>query len=130
AFLYMPSPAPQMASDTLFSASRASTGAELEINSGNLEFYEYGTMPDHSARSATALPLDRWTCVEWSVGGGMSLTWLDGNELTDIHFVGTATAPFTDLVIGAYLFQATNQAATDLWMDDLMIDGAPIGCAR
>jgi hypothetical protein len=130
AWFYLPSPV-ATANETLFAQVRTSGGgALLALQAGHLQFYEFGTNPDHAAVSATAMPLDRWACLEWNVQAGTSRAWLDGIELADTRFSGASTEPIQNLSLGVSLFQARNHPATDAWVDDILVDVAPIGCDR
>ena len=65
-------------------------------------------MSDHVMDSQERVFAERWLCVEWK-SSGESRTYIDGAEVTDLH-------------------QATVRTTIELWIDDVMIDAAPIGC--
>jgi hypothetical protein len=110
------------------------SGVQLIVDSAaQVRLYEWGATPaDQSATSSTVTPTDRWFCLEWMLDDTSreSRTWLDGAELTDLHFVGIQTTPLQTVSIGAFHFQATDEPATDVWLDDIMIDALPIRCSR
>ena len=95
---------------------------------------------DHSA---SVIPTEQWTCVEWhfTVATNDMQFWLNGTELTDIHVtdrgegcVGQALngqwlAPpeFQTLYLGWEHYQQTMNPI-DLYMDAIVVDTKKIGC--
>jgi hypothetical protein len=84
--------------------------------------------PDANYDGTTSLPPDRWSCLEWSLdrtSGAVTLTQ-DGEPSV------SATASTLVLAnwfqIGALLTQPQAGEASDVWLDDLIIDEEPIGC--
>ena len=87
--------------------------------------------------STASLPLQRWVCVEWQFDGiaNEMRFWLDGeaiDELTVTHpWCGdTWYAPaFERLDIGWYNALAEPEGPMEMWIDDVVVDEARIGCA-
>jgi hypothetical protein len=83
-------------------------------------------------QSTFALPTMRWVCFEWAITAGtpglMSI-WIDDAPVTDLQAVSWNTPSiFTALELGFALVQSTDPI--DLWVDEVMIDRARIGCTR
>ncbi|MEZ0310236.1 MAG: hypothetical protein ACAI38_00585 [Myxococcota bacterium] len=117
----------------LLQADAPNEGPMLWIDDGNL------TLSANAAyvRSATSLPLDRWTCLEWRVLSGVTgemQFWVDGAEVTDLAYSGDtsmAPQPVGRFSIGAALFGDTaTRPPLDIWYDELGLDDARIGCSR
>lgn len=126
-------------------------GAELRGGLGLKANFE--TTPpvrtDCRQHSARALPVARWTCVEWHFDGGRNEMqfWMDGEEVSDIHVVERGNAPdsncanqdlsgqwlappaFQSLYMGLERYAAT-QNDQNLWIDDVVISGRRIGCPQ
>lgn len=125
-------------------------GAELQDGLGLKANFE--TTPpvrtDCRQHSARALPVARWTCVEWHFDGERNEMqfWLDGGELSDIHVVERGSAPdsncahqqdlkgqwlappaFQSLYMGLERYAGTRNDQ-NLWIDDVVISGRRIGC--
>ena len=130
AFVYVPSPLPAATEELWELNSGGTYGAQLAIDSNNLMlFYQYASNPDVGQNSASTMPTDRWVCVEWEMLNGVTRTWFDGVELTDLHLTGLKTWTYDTLQIGISIFKTANEPAYDMWIDDVMVDGnGPIGC--
>jgi hypothetical protein len=100
-----------------------------------------GVSTDCWDHSATVMPTGRWACFEWhyaTAGDEMDL-WVDGTALDDVSIRGMGEgcgghdtgdhwyAPvFDQLAVGWEHYQATS--SREMWIDDLAIDDARIGC--
>jgi hypothetical protein len=126
AFFYLPvaSTAP---TDTLM-ATQGSDGMAVarEGGSGMLGLQEFGAQ-NQDVSSTRTVSTGQWTCIEWHAGHDSQVS-VDGAGA--ITLANTATAPFTLVSFGTSLFQVTDSSPTDMWVDDVAIDSAPIGCAR
>lgn len=88
----------------------------------------------------------RWTCLEWYFGADDKETrvWVDGSELASLHLTEDeyrrgdeeggkrwAFPTLERLRIGWWLYPIENPqpAQIDLWIDEVAIDDARIGCA-
>jgi hypothetical protein len=84
--------------------------------------------------SKTTVPQEMWFCYEWHVSATathvyFALEGKDSVELTDVGTVPGVTGG-TSLSLGYQRFQpgTAGAAATDLWIDDVAVDAARIGC--
>jgi hypothetical protein len=88
----------------------------------------------------TPVPIDRWSCIEWMHDGADQQTrfWWDGVEHPSLAttpatpHLGKAGVPFTlpaftKLWVGWQEYQKTRQTF-ELWIDEVAVDGARIGC--
>jgi hypothetical protein len=122
--------APQNANDVLIEAdnSASNTGYDLETSQagGDLQFYEFG--PDVDAMSSMQMPTGRWLCIEWHVDATGSHTWIDESELTAVAYTLPLAPTLSQLFFGTYLPLVTNVVASELWIDDLVVDANRIHC--
>lgn len=87
------------------------------------------------AESATALPLDRWTCLQYEMPSnttGAIRMFVDGTELTDATLTKSTAQPAPSHVyIGIEWVGSPNGfPAADAWLDELVIDTSPTTCAQ
>jgi len=86
------------------------------------------------------VPTGQWLCIEWMHDGAHNQTrlWWDAVEHPSLGTVpgtphqGNATVPFTlpaftKVWLGWYEYQPTTEPF-ELWLDEIAIDGARIGC--
>jgi hypothetical protein len=84
------------------------------------------------------VPLRQWICIEWMHNGGTNETrfWWDATEhpslFTSSSVHGGNPTPyvlpqFTSVWLGWQEYQSSTQAF-ELWLDEIAIDGARIGC--
>lgn len=139
AFYYLPSPT-VVNPVQLFSMNQLMTpfsgvGVVLQAD-GTLAAFD--TVSGQTfASSSTALPLDRWTCLTWHVhldtnDLGVVEVALDGKPIAMLHLTqATQTTPAEGEVSVGALFVAPTMAnpTTDVWIDEVAIGTAPIGCA-
>jgi hypothetical protein len=92
---------------------------------------------DYARRSATAMPLDRWACLEWHFKGDTNElhVWLDGAELTDMAVLPTRVptwfAPdWVRVNVGLQLYRPDAEPEFDLWIDEVALHGTRVGCSR
>jgi hypothetical protein len=98
--------------------------------------------PSYNPRSsATAMPRDRWTCLEWeivagtpTVANGSVRLYVDDAIVNDLTTTNVVTQPGTPLglfLLGLSTFASpTALTARDAWFDELIIDTNHIGCAK
>lgn len=120
-------------------------GQHHDANGGSRLMANYdtggGTSSDCWQHSATAMPTGKWACVEWHFDGTQDHMefWLDGAELSDLGVNGEGEgciadgtggkwfAPtFENIQLGFESYQ--NDPARELWIDDVVIDDARVGC--
>jgi hypothetical protein len=132
AFVYIPSPAPSARWREFAYIQGAAPGNGPGLYIGDGKPIEQASS---TVSSSTAIPLDRWVCMEWQVtqntAGEMRL-WLDEQEVSDAHFVGddTTTPPAGRISVGMAFFGQPAIPAFDVWFDEVAIDAGRIGCER
>lgn len=102
-----------------------------------------GKATDCWNNSTTKMPTGAWTCMEWKMDGPQNELrfWLDGTEVPDLHVkdkgqgciahdLGDAwLAPtFQQMYFGWESYQKDD--ARVAWVDDVIVDDAPIGCPQ
>lgn len=116
------------------SVSDGSAGVLVESNPQGqvLAFDGFGAAVGTNL-STTAFPIGRWTCLEWAVEVGTPGTvsmWIDDAPISGLQTVPRNTPPIFDLASLTLSYQATRTASVELWQDEVIIDGARIGCVR
>jgi hypothetical protein len=77
--------------------------------------------------SATTVPMEKWFCFEWHVTPTSASDYVDGKQLTDAMPTGWNIMNGQSLQIGYQRFQA-GPSAGEIWIDDVAINTAQIGC--
>jgi hypothetical protein len=105
---------------------------KLFLGSGVLELQtSTGTMT-----GAGAFPTDRWECIEIaatgstgaSTGDGEVAVWLDDMPQFDAKNIDLY--PLQQFAIGLGMYGGPARPASDLWIDEVALDSARIGCTR
>jgi hypothetical protein len=132
AFMYLQGPLPRTDANLLqFAPSREILGGRV-YNGGDAHLSLFSDSLYPSQTASLMLPLDRWVCVEWQVVTGSSGTirvWMDGGELSDLQLPVTGTLELGSFAIG---FDDIYPPLPrfDVWYDEIIVDGAPIGCTK
>jgi hypothetical protein len=138
AFYYFPSNA-SMATATLLDGTQASSpfnDVALAIDHDALSIYNAFNGGSYVASTTPLLPLDTWTCIEWEVYTGTPNqlhAWVNGQPVTqlDLNQPTTAAQPIGLFSVGLGIYPPnTSPIALDAWIDDVIFDHAPIGCAK
>ncbi|HXU68479.1 MAG TPA: hypothetical protein VN947_04080 [Polyangia bacterium] len=129
-WVYFTSGLPDSFEQLLNFADNVSTGYSVATDTGKV------TLNDYAAgvyqRSTTAIPLDRWAClqfeVEQSSASGAIHIRVDGNLLADLPQNAMTTAA-VNLSVGLDFYgNAVDIPAYDAWFDELLIDNKPTTC--
>jgi hypothetical protein len=102
-------------------------GAGPDVHAHGATFTEFG--PD----SPTTIVPQRWVCLELMQGGDATTThrriWIDGKELPEqvSDYSGRKPPQFSLMSIGVLQYHPTPML-TDVWIDDLRVSSARIGC--
>jgi hypothetical protein len=129
-FVYLSSPAPAASDALLYAARPSGNGDTLGLGPGSDGVELWDIDENKGEFSSTSMPLGTWVCFEWSLNGDSSRAWINGNEVSDIDYTGSAKGSYQSLSFGTDLFEPSNQAPTDLWIDDIIVDTSQIGCSR
>jgi hypothetical protein len=138
AWVYLPSPAPTGSFTFLRAQQSVNNQYSLDLDVAKDVFTTYASRIGSGPVSTTAPPLDRWFCVEWQLhlnASGYTIMKLDGNPVTGLQAANTfdtTNSPTYDwLVIGLDTgANANGVPSRDLWLDEIIFDNKPIGCAR
>jgi hypothetical protein len=138
AFYYLPSSWSTSVA-TLLDASQKATpfnDVSLAIDHDALSIYNAFNGGSYVASTTPLLALDKWVCIEWEVDTGTPNqlhAWVDGQPVTalDLMQPTTAAQPIGVFSVGLGIFPPnTSPIALDAWVDDVIFDHAPIGCAK
>jgi hypothetical protein len=102
-------------------------GAGPDVHAHGATFTEFG--PD----SPTMIVPQRWVCMELMQGGDATTTrrriWIDGKELPEqvSNYSDRKPPQFSLMAIGVLQYHPT-PLLTDVWVDDIRVSSARIGC--
>lgn len=111
-----------------------SDGVQVEASAaGNLRLDGWGVAL-MSRESSMPFPLGRWACLEWQVTrgspGAMSI-WIDDAPVADLQAAPYDTpTSFDGPRLGIEYTPPSQSATLDLWVDEVMVSGARIGCSQ
>jgi hypothetical protein len=85
---------------------------------------------DDSQDTKMLPPFDRWFCLEYELdaAAGNVRAYLDDVEITALRHDGWPATAVGSLMFGVDRY-GSFPVAEDIWFDDLIVDGARIGCA-
>jgi hypothetical protein len=140
AFYYLAGPQ-QGLTQTLMSAYQTdppNNGVNLAVDGSGHLLLE--GLSGKSTTSSLTVARNQWVCVEWEVDVSSSATSLDGamrvwlDEVLAASVQGTATQlspPLGSFNIGASVYYTpVDLQEADQWIDELIVDNQPIGCAK
>lgn len=122
-------------------------GGQQQGGAGLMANYETnsGVSTDCWDHSASTMPTQQWTCVEWrfAVATNEMEFWLDGTNLEDIHVTDEgegclgqdlqnqwlAPPAFQSLSLGWERYQDAGNDR-NLWLDDIVVSTERVGCAQ
>jgi hypothetical protein len=86
---------------------------------------------DDSQDTKQLPPFDAWFCLEYELdsAAGNVKAYLNDTEIVGLRHEGWPAANIDSLMFGVDRF-GNFPVAEDLWLDDLVVDGARIGCTR
>jgi hypothetical protein len=135
-FVYQPSPFPPSSPALLdvLAGSSPYAGVQLRGQAPGVIAASAYNGPTDDWQSATPMPLDQWTCLEIESDGPSQTfrAWLDDVPLADMTLTfASPLPPLGILQVGlGYFTPNVPQAATDVWIDEVAVDGSRIGCAK
>jgi hypothetical protein len=101
----------------------------------SLGMTDYSPGPTYNWGSSATLPsTPEWVCLEWHVDttnitadtGNIGVT-LAANVVQPLTQMSVPVPTFDQLTFGIS-YEAPIGATSDVWFDDIVVDGAPIGC--
>jgi hypothetical protein len=137
-FVYMPSPVPPSVGAFVDVLQNASPYAGMQLNirppGGYLGGTAYNGLDSDWSATSDLLPPDAWACVEIEIDGpatNLVRVFLSDVELTAMREgLPSDVPPLGILQVGLGYYAANAQAASDLWIDEVAVDGSRIGCSR
>jgi hypothetical protein len=125
-------------------------GGSIQYMANYARLSSSGLLDDCYTSSKSQIPVKRWVCMEWQFDGSRDELrfWIDGQPLADATVIKSGTgcvkrtsvdnglwrAPiFTTLSLGweHFIYSPTDKVgSTDLWLDDVVVDGTRIGCPQ
>lgn len=134
-WFYIASPHPTVEFDQLLNFYDPNgLGISLGTRNATLVTNDY-TSPVYLESATAALPLDRWACLVLVVASGTTATtriYVDDLEVADLAAAKTSPQPpATRFEIGlTWVGNVMSLAATEMWIDDVIVDTAPVSCAQ
>lgn len=115
-------------------ADDAGLGISVGTRDGFLANNDYTTNV-YKQSTTVQLPVGRWACFQMEMPSGSTATArvsLDGVEVSDIAIARTMTQPRpTHMYTGlTWIGTISSLPASEVWIDELIIDVAPTSCAQ
>jgi hypothetical protein len=89
---------------------------------------------ESAVKSKTAFPIAKWSCFEWEYQRATDTVrfWIDEVPLADVSVTNAVWVqpPYDKVNLGWQNYQANAAAPMDVWMDEVALDGARIGCVK
>ncbi len=138
AFYYFPASASSAVATLLDATQKAAPydDVALAIDHDALAIYNGFNAGSYVASTTPLLPLDTWVCIELQVDTGTPNqlhAWVDGQPVAALNLMQPTTAaqPIGLFSVGLAIYPpSTSPIALDAWVDDVIFDQAPIGCAK
>jgi hypothetical protein len=133
AFAYVPSTFSLATAGIMFAEQNSTPYNGIALNLLNGSFQTDNTIGNVTKGSTTTMPTNQWVCLEWEVQAGSSgYTNLTVNGTAANGLTGTQNLGGSPSIaqFGLALIATGNVAARDLWLDELVVDSAPIGCTK
>lgn len=142
-YVYLPSATEPLDSSilTLYqSNAEPYEDAYLTLDSGgHLTFVDTVANSSPTLSAPTAMPTDRWVCLEWSFtdqatdmagDSGALDVWVDGAEVPALHATMNVASwpPFSEFALTLNNQSDARPSGSDIWFDELAIGPARIGC--
>jgi hypothetical protein len=140
AFVYAPQPLPANYT-TLFTVGQRGmipTGMQLDVTPAMAEAWAETIFNDGpnggTWMDPTAMVSAQWECIEIETdsGGGKVSISVNGMTLGQLnHPIGMVMPPFDQIAVGLFIYNPpVAQAATEIWVDEVAVNGSAIGCAK
>jgi hypothetical protein len=141
AFILSPTALPAHNPVGIFTTNQSTSpfgSMDFELNEGHYAMYDSFAVTTDYTETTTSFPTAAtWQCIEWTVqigSPGALLLSSNGQVLSanEIHDTTTSTPPLGILSIGSVINNTGAQAspAVDLWLDDIVVSNAQIGCSN
>jgi hypothetical protein len=137
AWVYFPAGTPAVFDQLLNFSNPGMTGISYVSENGHPELNDYGSGGPFNSSSLFTVANDRWTCLQMEIpqpAGAMGVIrlFLDGNEVTDVTTTSSAATPAMDhYYLGLDWYNnPANLPATDMWLDEVILDDQPTTCAE
>jgi hypothetical protein len=134
-WIYVPHPAPSGSVRVItLNQPGVPSGSNLgfTLKDGLLSVADNVTQPDTTmlTTSTVALPTDSWHCVMLHINANQIDGYLDGTQPRDLiaQYSGSPNPPLSRGVLGLSYQSRMMATATDLWIDDVVIDPKDPGC--
>jgi hypothetical protein len=134
AYLYIPPPAPP---ELEVLQVVEATGGELDLELAEGELALNDSWSGTFTRSTARPPINRWTCVEWEVETSPTpqlRVWLDGTPVNQLNLAEATQGAMPNarfrVESAFYQTQANARPAYDLWVDEVIVDKARVGCTK
>jgi hypothetical protein len=131
-WVYIPSGTPTAQVDQFFNfADESSTGVAYCIRNGHLVSNDY--TDGLWGETLTGYPLDQWFCLKMQLTQGSTgaYFYIGDTQSTDLSHPTASPKPESHLYLGIdWLSTTAGFPATDLWLDELVVDDKTVTCTQ
>jgi hypothetical protein len=131
-FFYFPPTYPGAFNQVMNFSDESGNGVAFATKTDNPLLNDY-TTPVAYNQSSTTIPLGQWVCLSMSVVQGTNpgavKLFVKDAEVTDVTANNTGTPTWSHIYIGMdWVGNPANQPATDIWIDEVVINDSPVLC--
>jgi hypothetical protein len=107
-------------------------GINVGTIGSNPQLTDYG-VPNSLLTSTSTVSLTSWICMQTTIDttsgstGNVTVSF-GGSVVSDLTSTGVWTGPVGQFHVGGWVAAGAAQPAFDLWIDDVYLDSAPVGC--
>jgi hypothetical protein len=107
-------------------------GINLGTIGSHPQLTDFGS-PSSLLTSTSNVSLANWMCIQTTIDttsgstGNITISF-GGSVVSDLTSSGVWTGPIGQFHVGAWVPASAPQSAFDVWIDDVYLDSAPVGC--
>jgi hypothetical protein len=110
-------------------------GVAFATAGGHPILNDYSTPNSYMQSATVTLPTNQWVCLSLSLSqtgtSGTVKQLVNDVEVSDTTFASAATPAMDHIYLGLdWVGNPASFPATDLWMDEVVINDSPVGCAQ
>jgi hypothetical protein len=114
-------------------------GLQLEVaNGGVYAMTDWAVSPNMNVNGTQPAAVGGgWRCIEWEItqepgdaGVGSMSAWLEGQPIGGLELASIPMSDLGELTFGIGFYLAQQQPQYEVWVDDVFVDTAPVGCSK